>query len=181
MHEKIGGILLPIAIAFSLFIFSPILSFVLLFFLKTNVYVYMYSFDCCFLQYCSKQSKVIVRVAHHLSVWLRKFPMKNRWFFHHNIPLDFTIHWKTSQLNRFPFFSFVLKWHAEKFLVDWLWNIVIGGCARKWGLFLFFLFKKALNKCRKSETKLLFYWNNWSEKLFDAASAFLFGINKFHF
>lgn len=94
----------------------------------------MYSFVhfVCNLAPNSQKSLCEWSGVYHLSVWLRKFPMKNRWFFFTTQYFFlFTIHWKTSQLNRFPFFPFVLKWHAEKFLVGWLWNIVIGGFARK--------------------------------------------------
>lgn len=100
---------------------------------KIKIYIYVFIRSFC-MQSCSKQSEVIVWVEWRIPFVRMTTQISNEKsmiFFTTQYFFLFTIHWKTSQLNRFPFFPFVLKWHAEKFLVGWLWNIVIGGFARK--------------------------------------------------
>lgn len=114
------------------------LSFVrALFFLfwseNKNIYLCIHSFILYAILLQTVRSHCVSGVAYTICPYdYANFQWKiDDFFFTTQYFFLFTIHWKTSQLNRFPFFPFVLKWHAEKFLVGWLWNIVIGGFARK--------------------------------------------------
>lgn len=121
MWKKIGGILLSILIVFSNF-----LSF--LFCWKEEKYIYSFIYFI---------SDLAQNIQKSLCEWRTICPYDYANFqwksliFSTTIFLCFYDSLKNFTTQSFPFFPFVLKWHAEKFLVGWLWNIGIGRFARK--------------------------------------------------
>lgn len=143
-----------VVFCFPFWLFSP-LFFIFFFEMKKkekNILICLF-----YIRSYSKHSKVIVWVAHHLSVWLRKFSMKIRNFsttIFFSSFLQFIEKLHNSIVSHF--FSICLEMTCGK-ISSWLimkyshWWICAWVC-----IFLEFLLlhlKKALNKCRKIQNQ----------------------------